>query len=76
MCLVVPKAWCILHGFIPVGGDFTDNFSEHDGADFFEAVHSTADLETYVTISFNVEVVFVYDFLWDHSVVHSYVLEI
>lgn len=63
VCLVVPDAWCVLHGFIPIEGDFIHELFECDDAGFFEAVHSAADFEAEVPISFNVEVVFVYNLL-------------
>ena len=39
-------------------------------------VHSMSGFELYAPISFRVGVVFIYDLLRNHSVVHAYVLEI
>ena len=39
-------------------------------------MHAVAYLEVYVSISFNMEVVLIYDLLWYHSVVYAYVLGI
>ena len=72
-CPVVLEAWRILHGFIPIGEKFLYELFEHIEDGFFEAVHAT---EYFYPIIFNMEVVFVYGLLRDHSVVHTYVLEI
>ena len=73
---MVPKACCVLHGFITIEGEFLDKLCECKYDGFFEAVHSTADFEVDVLISFDIEVVFDYDFLWDHSTVLAYLLGI
>ena len=59
-CLVVPDVWCVLHGVIPIGGDFIDELFECDDSGLFEAAHSAADFKLDMSTSFNVEVVFFY----------------
>ena len=60
---MVTADWCVLHGFIPIGGECFDRCFEYDDAGIFEAVHYAADFEVETTISLGAEIVFVYELL-------------
>ena len=47
---VFPEAWGVLHWVISEGCHFLDKFFECDDAGFFEAIHSSADFEVYVSV--------------------------
>ena len=47
--LVLRVFCCQRHGIYYIGGEFLDKFFEHDDDGFFEAVHTAADFEIYMT---------------------------
>ena len=76
MCLVLPEAWCVLHGFISIWGEFLDKLFECDDARLFEIAHYAEDFEVDMPISFGMKDIFIYDLFWDHSVVNLDEMEI
>ena len=47
--LVLRVLCCQRPGVYYIGGEFLDNFFEHDDDGFFEAVHTAADFKIYLT---------------------------